>query len=55
MSVFILAGVAWVATIFAAFALGRASRVRVARVTVEGDDPDKFVRSLRDSFNRVGQ
>lgn len=49
---FVLAGVAWIATIFAAYALGRASRAHVARITVEGEDPDKFVRSLCGAFNR---
>lgn len=43
---FVLAGVAWVATIFASYALGRASRVHVARITVESDDPDHFVQTL---------
>lgn len=56
---FVLAGVAWVATIFASYALGRASmhgrRVSVAKIEVESDDPDRFVQALVKRFDRSGE
>lgn len=56
---FILAGAAWVATIFAAYALGRASmhgrRMSVAKIEVQSDDPDRFVQALVKRFDQSAE